>query len=79
MSSSVFYSSSGLLIENKRKQKDRKIHGSCQRAEKAMEHEGDGDTNYILSTCNGTWKLENETLKIWKSEEESRQSKAWYS
>ena len=31
--------------ENKRKQKDRQILGSCQRAEKTVEHESDSDNN----------------------------------
>ena len=40
---SGFCSSSKPPIENERKQKDRQLLGSCQRADKAVEHVGDGD------------------------------------
>ena len=32
-------------VERKRKQKDRKILGPCQRAKTAVEYEGDSDTD----------------------------------
>ena len=35
--------------------------GSCQRAEKAAKHEGNGDSNFSLSSWNGTQKLGKET------------------
>ena len=38
--------------ENKRKQKDIQILGPCQRTEKAMEHECQGNTNYCWCTQN---------------------------
>ena len=36
---------------NERKRKHRKIHRCCQRAEKATEHEGSGDTNCSSNAC----------------------------
>ena len=44
-SSGGFCYSSMKLKESKKKKKKRKIPGSCQRAEKAAEHEDDGDNN----------------------------------
>ena len=35
--------------------------GFCGRAEPAVEHEGDGDTNCIWDTWNGSQELEMET------------------
>ena len=52
MSLSGFYHSSWPQRENKRKQKDRQILGSCQRGEKAEKHEGDSDTNSSWYTWN---------------------------
>ena len=45
MSSIEICCSGGSQIKTKRKWKDRQILGFCQRAEKAMEHEGDSDTD----------------------------------
>ena len=45
LSTSEFYCCSWPLSKNARKQKDRQILGSCQRAEKAREHEIDGGAN----------------------------------
>ena len=43
---SRFYHSSRPQTENKGKQKEWQILGPCQRIKKAVEHEGDGDTNF---------------------------------
>ena len=53
------------LSENKRKRKDRQILGSCQRAEKVVEHEDGGDTNRNLNS----WNSSHTTIKIsWDSQ-----------
>ena len=39
--------------ERKRKRKERKLPGYCQRAGKAVEHEEDGDANCSWSSWNG--------------------------
>ena len=36
----------------------------CQRTEKAVEHEGDGDTNGDWSTWNGPQKIGKRTVKF---------------
>ena len=39
-----------ITVDNRMKRKENeKILGSCQRAKKDVEHEGDGDTNYSWS------------------------------
>ena len=48
-------------IEKKRKQKDRRILGYCIRAEKVVEHEGNGDTNSSWCTWNGPQRSRKET------------------
>ena len=45
MSSSGFFYSGWPLSETKINWKDRQILGSCQRAEKTVEREGDSDTS----------------------------------
>ena len=55
------------MRENKIKQKDLKnIYESCQRDEKAVEHEEDSDTNRSWSSWNSSQKPE-ERLKEMKS------------
>ena len=44
------------MSRNERKQKDRQILESYQRVQKAMEHEGDSDSNSSEYTKNGTQK-----------------------
>ena len=44
MLSNKFCCSNGPQSENERKQNDKQILGSCQRAEKSVEH-GEGGTN----------------------------------
>ena len=52
--------------ENERKQKDRQILGSCQRAEKAMEYEGDSDTNNSWGIRNSSQELRKEIHSLEK-------------
>ena len=59
--SSRFWHSSEPQGENERKGKDRQIPGSCQRAEEADEHEGDGDTNCSWCPWNGPQEPGKET------------------
>ena len=40
--------------KDKRKRKDKQILGPCQRDEKTVEHEGDGDTNCSRRTGNSS-------------------------
>ena len=55
----------------KRKQKDREIPGSCQRAKKAVKHESDDDIN-----CNwSTWYSPQRDCEDWRSDEEIRTSR----
>ena len=42
-------------------QKDKQILGSCQRAEKPVEHEGDIDTNYSWCTWDNFQRLRKKT------------------
>ena len=64
MSSSGFCYSSKSKSENKRGWKDRQIFGSCQRAEKAVEHDGDGDTNCSWDAWNSSQRLEEKNVGI---------------
>ena len=61
MLSSGFCFSSWLQSENERKQKYRQILGSWQRAEKAVEYEGDSDTNCNWCTWNSLQRLGKES------------------
>ena len=54
----------GHWSENKRKWKDKQILGSCQKAEEAVKHEDDYDTNFCWSTGKGLPLLEKETWRI---------------
>ena len=45
------------LGENQRKRKERQILGLCQKAKKAIEQEGDGDTNNECCTRNAPYKF----------------------
>ena len=58
MSSIGFCGSSGSQSQNKRKEKDRQVFGSCQRAEKVVEHEGDSDANCSWCSWNGSSRKE---------------------
>ena len=48
----------------KKKRKAKQIFGSCQRAEKAVEHKSDGDTICSWCTWNGTLGSGKEAEKI---------------
>ena len=54
LSSGGFCCSSRSVNKNERKQKDRQILESCQNAEKAVKHDGDGDTNNSLCARNSS-------------------------
>ena len=54
----------GSQSENERHWKDRQILGSCQRAEKVLEHKGNGDTNWSLCTWNSSKRLGKKTGEI---------------
>ena len=71
MSSSALCHFSRPQSENKRKQKERQIPRSCLRAEKAIEQEGDSDTNCNSCVWNGPHKLGKGTDKV------GNQSKNW--
>ena len=60
--------------ESKRKRKDKKIFGPSKRNEKAIENNGDSDSNCSRCTWNGLQRLGNGNKKKWKSEEELRPS-----
>ena len=51
--------------ENKRKRNDKQIIAFCQRVEKALEHEGDSDTN-----CN--WCTRNSFKRLRKKAERTK-------
>ena len=61
LSSNGFCYSSGSKGENQRKRTDKQILGSCQRAEKVVEHKGDGNTSSSWSTKNGPQGLGKKT------------------
>ena len=59
------------FVANKGKQKDRQIHGPCQRSEKAVEHEGKSNTNCSWHTWNGPEDPREGTVGIgnqWKNQ-----------
>ena len=58
--------------ENEKRQKDRQIHGSCYRAEKAVEYKGDIDTNCRWLAWNSHQKPRKRDCRNWKSVEELR-------
>ena len=57
-----FCHSIGPQRENERNWKDIQIFGPCQRADKAVEHDGDSDTT--CSWC--TWNSPQRFEKDWK-------------
>ena len=50
--------------ENQRKRKERQVFRRCQRSKKAVEHEGDSDTNYNWRTWNGSQRFDKETGRL---------------
>ena len=65
--------------ENKRKQKIGQRLGPGKRAEKAMEYEGDSETNCRWSLWNCPPKVGKRDWGNWKSEEEPRLSRSEHS
>ena len=57
--------------ENLRKQKMRQIIVSCQKVEKAVEHEDDSDTNCAWSLWNGPQKTSKSDCWNWGLQEET--------
>ena len=48
---------SGKQMETQRKRKERQVLGACQKTKKALEHEGNRDTNCNWRTWNGLQRL----------------------
>ena len=48
------------LSKNQRKQKEGQVLVSCQRTERAIEHEGDQDSNYKWCEWNNPYRLSKE-------------------
>ena len=51
-------------MQEEYKVQDRQILGPCLRAEKPVEHESDGDTNFSLCPWNKSLRLEKKTRGI---------------
>ena len=64
-----------IIIENKRKRKDRQTLGPYPRTKENVEHVDDGNTHFNWCTWNGLWRPRKNDWKNWKSEEESRPSR----
>ena len=62
LSSSEFCHFSKPQSGSKRKRNNTQIPGSCQKAEKAVEHEGDGNTSCSWCCWNGPQKPGKETV-----------------
>ena len=63
---------SGPPSQSERKRKERQVRRPYQRSKKAVEYEGDGDTNSNWRTWNGFPKAWKGDWNSWKSLEESR-------
>ena len=75
LSCSGFCRLGGPQNENKRKRKDKQIIGTCQKTEKAIEDEGEGDSNCNWRTWNSVLKALIKDWATWKSEYEWRPSR----
>ena len=64
MPSNGFCCSSGPQSENQRKQKEIQVFRPCLRTEKAMKHEGDGDTDCNWQVWKEDWKREKSEDKL---------------
>ena len=62
------------MKKEERKRKERQILGRCERAEKTVEHEGDGETNCSWYTRNYSQRLGKENRRIEDQKKKSRQS-----
>ena len=65
-------------VKNEKKQKDKRILGSCLRAEKSVEHKSVGNTTGNWQTWNNPQRLVKKDWWDWKFGEDLRPSRAWH-